>query len=139
MKMKKQAAHAEKITSILLADDDPHVQVFLEHAFSVENRKCAISCFEDGEKLLEFLQKEKPEVDCVLLDLNMPRKNGCQTLEELKAKKLLDNTPVLVLSHSKYPSDVEAVMKSGASAFQEKPFGLEEYKLLVQKIISLTE
>jgi CheY-like chemotaxis protein len=128
----------EKVT-ILLADDDPHILFFLKH--TVQNMKIPVQFthFKNGEQLLEFLEMRRDtlprENACILLDLNMPRKDGRETLAEMHARGLGAGLPVALLSHSGLTGD--ETDKLGADIFLGKPIGLEEYKAFVEKIVQL--
>ncbi len=125
--------------SFVLVDDDPHMLIFLQHTFKSVGIPAAVNRLKNGEELIRFLEEYKkvssPKVDCVLVDLNMPRKNGWETLAEIKSKGLGFGLPIIVLSHSRQ-NDVDSLVRLGATTFLEKPVGLEEYKIFVRKIAS---
>ena len=103
-----------KMITILLADDDPDDRKLTQDAF-VENRLVnVLHCVEDGEELMEYLrrqgryvdQKDAPLPGLILLDLNMPRKDGREALKEIKADPELRRIPIVVLTTSKAEEDI---------------------------------
>lgn len=117
---------------ILIADDDEDdVQLtrecFLENKLAVD-----LNEVEDGQYLIEHLRRIKetksntlPQL--ILLDLNMPRKNGLEALKELKEDTMLCRIPVVIFSTSKAPADIEKAYELGASCFVDKPNSVEEW------------
>lgn len=114
---------------ILLADDDPDDRVLLQEAF-VEGRLAnELRCVANGEELLEYLRRGgryadpagSPRPGLILLDLNMPRKDGREALKEIKADPDLRHIPVVVLTTSKAEEDVFRSYDLGASSFITKP------------------
>jgi two-component system response regulator len=119
--------------SILVADDDPDDRMMIEEAF-VENRIAnKIDFVEDGEELLAFLRREDefghleghPFPGLILLDLNMPRKDGREALRDLKADPDLCRIPVVVLTTSQAEEDIVRTYGLGVSSFITKPVSFE--------------
>ncbi len=123
MKTKKQPI------TVLLADDDPDDQMLVQDAFAESQMDAELRCVDDGEQLLAYLRREGEFADLrdedlpnlVLLDLNMPKKNGQDALKEIKADPELRHIPVIVLSTSLDADDVVQTYKSGVSSFIAKP------------------
>lgn len=83
----------------------------------------------DGEEGLSFIRDEsKPTPDIVLLDLNMPRKDGRTTLNEIRTDEKLKNLPVAVLTTSDSQVDIKEAYKTGCTCFITKPVGIEEFQ-----------
>ena len=119
--------------SILVADDDPDDRMMIEEAF-VENRFSNKLVFvEDGEQLLAYLRHQdeyactanEPYPGIILLDLNMPKKDGRETLQELKADPELCRIPVIVLTTSEAEEDIVKSYGLGVSSFITKPVSFE--------------
>jgi len=119
--------------SILVADDDPDDRMMIEEAF-LENRFAnKIAFVEDGEQLLAYLRNEdgyadnagKPYPGIILLDLNMPKKDGRETLRELKADPELCRIPVIVLTTSEAEEDIVKTYGLGVSSFITKPVSFQ--------------
>ena len=93
----------------------------------------------DGEEAMAFLRRDgeyadRPRPDLVLLDLNLPRKNGLEVLEEMRADERLRSIPVIVLTSSAARQDVEDCYARGANAFVVKPLELDEFMDLIGAI-----
>ncbi|MBT9317488.1 response regulator [Leptothoe spongobia] len=114
---------------ILMADDDEDDRLFTQEALA-ENRIVNDLYFvEDGEDLMDYLyQRGKysepgiaPRPTLILLDLNMPRKDGREALQEIKHDPELRSIPVVVLTTSKAEEDILRTYDLGASSFITKP------------------
>jgi two-component system response regulator len=114
---------------ILMADDDPDDRLLAEDALREARVRNELSCVADGEQLLAYLRREgewahlrgEPLPALILLDLNMPRKDGREALRELKADPVLRTIPVVVLTTSRAEEDVLRTYDLGASSFISKP------------------
>jgi chemotaxis family two-component system response regulator Rcp1 len=108
-----------------LADVDLTREAFVDAGVAAE-----LHAVEDGEQALRFLRREgefgqSPRPDLVLLDLNLPRKDGREVLAEVKRDPEVRRIPVLVLTTSSNAQDVQAAYDHHANAYVEKPLGLE--------------
>lgn len=122
-----------------MADDDPDDRMLAREAFE----ECdAVECagfVEDGQALIELLSALNTEdalPRLILLDWNMPRKNGLETLRELKQTPRLKSVPVLILTTSTDPVDVETANVAGAEGFITKPVTFEGLVAIVQEMVS---
>jgi CheY-like chemotaxis protein len=119
---------AERIT-ILLADDDPDDRQLTQEAFAECHLVNKVDCVEDGEQLMDYLLrrgpyeslKEDPLPGLVLLDLNMPRKDGREALKEIKANPDLRRIPIVVLTTSKAEEDILRTYDLGVNSYVTKP------------------
>jgi CheY-like chemotaxis protein len=124
---------------ILLVEDDPGDVLMAREALEegkVANRLAVVN---DGEEAMAYLRAEganadRVRPDLVLLDLNLPRKNGLEVLEELRADPSLAAIPVIVLTSSGAQQDVEACYAGGANAFVVKPLELDAFMDLIGAI-----
>ncbi|RRB00781.1 response regulator [Larkinella rosea] len=114
-------------TSILIAEDDADDRMLIEQAFRECNLKSELYFVEDGEELMDYLyQREnytaaiRPSL--IILDLNMPRKNGIQALREIKANEQFRQIPVVVLTTSTAEEDILRTYDLGVSSYISKPF-----------------
>lgn len=103
--------------------------------------KCVLHFAEDGEQGRDFLLRQgrfcnAARPDMVLLDLNLPRYNGRQILEVVKADPQLKLIPVIVLTTSTAKEDVREVYRLGANAYFTKPVDLNDYEGLLNLIES---
>ncbi len=116
--------------TILLADDDEDDRELARDALQDSRLANELRFVNDGQDLLDYLRREGrwagPEADAprpgiILLDLNMPKKDGRETLAELKADESLRGIPVVVLTTSKDEEDVLRTYDLGVSSFITKP------------------
>lgn len=114
---------------ILMADDDDDDRFFTQEALAENRVVNDLYCVEDGEDLMDYLyQRGKysepglaPRPTLILLDLNMPRKDGREALKEIKTDPNLRSIPVVVLTTSKAEEDILKTYDLGASSFITKP------------------
>lgn len=113
---------APKMT-VLIVDDDADDRMFLEQALRQIGYTQHIEFLEDGEELMDYLTRPDSDLpNLVILDLNMPRKNGLQALQEIKANPQLRRLPVVVLTTSSADEDVSRSYDLGGNSFITKPF-----------------
>ena len=124
---------------VLLVEDDPgDVELTLE-VMSVSKLKVNINVVEDGVECMHYLRKEgkyseKLNPDLILLDLNMPRKDGRETLQEIKNDPNLKMLPVVVLTTSDANEDIVRSYTTGANCYITKPVGLDQFTKIVSAI-----
>jgi CheY-like chemotaxis protein len=118
--------------SILIADDDPDDRLMAREALMQTHQANRIFFVEDGEELLDYLyQRDKysagqyPRPDLILLDLNMPRKNGVEALKEIKSDSEMRHIPVVILTTSKEEEDIYRSYDLGVNSFITKPVTYE--------------
>ena len=124
--------NVSKTITILMADDDPDDRMLAEEAL-VENKLANDLHFvEDGEELMDYLHQRgkyssgnAPEPGLILLDLNMPKKDGREALAEIKADPKFRRIPVIVLTTSKADEDIVRSYDLGVSSFITKPVTFE--------------
>src|SRR6186713_1508561 len=116
----------EKIVKILLADDDLEDRFIMQDAFNAINLPDVPTLVEDGEKVLEHLanlyNNGGPLPSLVVLDLNMPRLSGTQTLRELKSIAHYKEIPVIIFSSSLNVIEMHECRQLGALSYMVKPF-----------------
>ena len=118
---------------ILLADDDEEDRMLAADAMRESRVANDLRFVEDGEELLDYLYKRgsyagadaAPTPGLILLDLNMPRKDGREALREIKADPDLRRIPVVVLTTSKAEEDIYRTYDLGANSFITKPVSFE--------------
>ncbi len=114
---------------VLMADDDEDDQMFAQDAFEESGLPHNLAFVNDGEALIDHLnhclESDEPNQtllpDLILLDLNMPRKDGREALREIKANPKLRHIPVVVLTTSSSDGDVYRSYDIGANSFITKP------------------
>jgi CheY-like chemotaxis protein len=123
-----QSTVADKF-SILIADDDADDRELIKAAFEENNFRHNIKFVEDGEELLKYLRRKGSYADeanyplpqIILLDLNMPKKDGREALKEIKTDNCLKYIPVIVLTTSTERKDVQKIYELGVNSFVIKP------------------
>ncbi|TND08250.1 MAG: response regulator containing a CheY-like receiver domain and an HTH DNA-binding domain [Bacteroidetes bacterium] len=112
---------------ILIADDDAEDRMLITDALRESKYKDQISQVENGEELIHFLNgKSNRRPDLILLDLNMPKKDGREALKEIKSDKRLKNIPVVVLTTSGSDDDIEKTYSLGVNSYITKPAGFHD-------------
>jgi len=120
---------APKTIVVLMADDDADDRLLVTDAFADSGFPGELRFVEDGEELLDYLfhrgkyeaATTAPRPRLILLDLNMPRKDGREVLLEIKADPDLRRIPVVVLTTSQADTDIGGVYELGANSFITKP------------------
>ncbi len=115
---------------ILMADDDDDDRLLAQDALRESQIPGQIQFVSNGEELLDYLFRRgsyeppaaAPRPVLILLDLNMPRKDGREALRELKAHPELRRIPVVVLTTSQADTDIDTIYDLGANSFITKPF-----------------
>ncbi len=123
--------------NILLADDDKDDRFFFGMALKKLPILTELSTVEDGEMLIDYLLKNiKRLPDILFLDLNMPRKNGSECLEEIKNNEELKAIPVIIYSTSMGDAEADHLYKNGAHYYVRKA-DLNEIELILHKVLTL--
>ena len=125
--------------TVLMADDDAEDCWLASQAFAESGANAAFSCVLDGIELLDYLTEHsrsqvKRLPDLILLDLNMPRKNGWQALIEIKAESALQHIPIVILTSSQERADVNSTLKTGAKSFITKPATFDEWVEMMRSL-----
>jgi CheY-like chemotaxis protein len=121
----------------LVAEDDPEDQFLFQDAIDEEcPPEVKVDFVWDGIELIDYLKScakslsQEPKL--VILDLNMPRKDGRAALQEIKADPRLAGIPVVVLTNSINPMDDRFCQEQGAAGFYHKPNTMNEFKEMVR-------
>ena len=136
--MNAQADGAYPI-EILLVEDNPGDVRLVQEAMRAAKMRNRMSVVEDGVDAMAFLRREgrfadAPRPDLILLDLNLPRKDGREVLAEVKADPQLRRIPVVVLTTSQAEEDVLRAYDLHANCFVTKPVQFEQFMQVVQAI-----
>jgi two-component system, response regulator len=124
--------HGRPIT-ILLADDDADDRMMAGEALAESRLANDLRFVEDGEELMDYLHRrgryaepaDAPRPGLILLDLNMPRKDGREALREIKGDPVLRKIPVVVLTTSQAEEDIYRTYDLGVNSFITKPVMFE--------------
>ena len=127
------------VIDVLLVEDDAGDVLLIQEAFQDNKVRNRLHVVSDGVEALRFLRREGehadvPQPDLVLLDLNLPRKDGREVLAEIKADDELRHIPVVVLTTSKAEEDVLRSYKLHANAYVTKPVDFDRFIDVVRQI-----
>ncbi|OKJ73164.1 response regulator [Streptomyces sp. CB02460] len=124
---------------VLLVEDDPGDELMTREAFEDNKIRNTLHVVRDGEEALDFLYRrgahtEAPRPDLILLDLNLPKYDGRQVLEQIKQDSELALIPVVVLTTSSAEEDILRSYKLHANAYVTKPVDLDQFIAAVRQI-----
>jgi CheY-like chemotaxis protein len=122
---------------VLYSDDDPEDIDLVREAFKEYAQKVDLLTFEDGVELLKYVQTIdalQPAPCLIILDINMPRLNGKETLRRLRGIKEFAEVPAVLFSTSTMPADAEFARKYNAG-FVTKPLLTAQVHLIIDQII----
>ena len=128
--------------TILLADDDPDDRLMTQEALAESHLLNKLDMVEDGEQLMDYLRRkgkysdlaDTPLPGLILLDLNMPRKDGREALKEIKADPELRRIPVVILTTSQAEEDIFKTYDLGVNSFITKPVIFESFVELMRQL-----
>lgn len=126
---------------VLLVEDNPGDIRLLQEAFKEAGVACHLHTIRDGEQAMAYLHDESTFLNSsgpalILLDLNLPRKHGWEVLSEIKAEKVLRKIPVVILSTSTNPDDVQRAYDLHANCYLNKPGDIDSFISLSRVIES---
>jgi chemotaxis family two-component system response regulator Rcp1 len=124
---------------VLLVDDNPGDVRLAQEAFRGTNGGIKLHIASDGVEALSFLRQEgryasSPRPDLILLDLEMPKMNGSETLAQIRADAALSPIPVVILTASDSQAGIAKSRELNANLYLTKPEGLEAIVILVKSI-----
>jgi len=124
---------------IYIADDDEDDRIFFSEAMLEVNPNVILKEAHDGAELMEILHTlSDPVPDVIFLDLNMPKKNGFDCLEEIrKLKGAVKEVKVIMFSTSSDPQDIEKALQLGASFYAVKPSGFDTLKSFLEQVLQM--
>ena len=124
---------------ILVVEDDLGDVELIKESLKMSKFKVVLSHVFDGQECMEYLRKQgkykavnKPDV--ILLDLNLPKKDGRQVLAEMKSDPTLKTIPVVILTTSDNEVDIYKTYELGANCFVTKPVDFQQIKKIVNEI-----
>ena len=123
---------------IVLADDDADDRQLFCEAVLLLNPSIRLQLLNEGEALITYLKNEQHQLpELIFLDLNMPKLNGFECLEEIRKDKRLSKLPVIIFSTSGQNKDIMESMQKGANLYFIKPTGLLELSQKLKNIFEL--
>jgi CheY-like chemotaxis protein len=130
------------LPSVLMADDDEDDCLLASSAFQEAGMAAKLCLVADGKELMDYLNRngtfcdpaQSPRPNLILLDLNMPRKDGREALVEIKSDPRLNTIPIVILTTSRQERDIVLCKKAGAVDFVTKPASFEGWVQIVKSL-----
>jgi chemotaxis family two-component system response regulator Rcp1 len=124
---------------ILLVEDNPGDVLLIQEALRDSKVHNALHVAQDGEEAMAFLLRqgdhiEAPRPDLILLDLNLPKKDGYEVLSEIKNDEKLKDIPVVILTTSQREEDILKSYRLSANCFITKPVDLNQFFKVIQSV-----
>ena len=121
---------------ILLVEDNPADVSLIKEALEDASCNIILHHISDGEQAIRFLQQEVDKIPLrlILLDLNLPKKNGLDVLEAFRKTESSTHIPVIILSMSNSPDDIDASYRNCANCYISKPVNFAEFEAVVRSI-----
>lgn len=128
-----------KEIDVLLVEDDPGDIELTREGLKTSKMYINLNVVEDGVRALQYLRREGPygaanRPDLILLDLNMPKKDGREVLKEIKADEKLRSIPVIILTTSDADMDIVKCYDFGANCYITKPVGFDAFIKVVHSL-----
>jgi CheY-like chemotaxis protein len=127
---------ANSFLHLLFVDDDSDESYLFNEALEQAGLDINLSKAKDGNDLLQFL-RNNPLPDLVMIDLNMPHKDGVEALTEIRSERNFDNLPLVIYSTTSTPSFIEKCYENGANLFVVKPNSFDGMVEVVKHICSI--
>lgn len=130
---------AIKLVDILVVEDNPGDARLIKEVLKGNKIYNSLNIVKDGIEALDFLHKsgkfaDVPRPDLILLDLNLPRKDGREVLAEIKSDERYKQIPVVIMTMSKSEEDILKSYKLHANCFVTKPIDLDQFVKVVESI-----
>jgi chemotaxis family two-component system response regulator Rcp1 len=127
------------VPEVLLVDDNPADIDLMSEALAKSKRHFHVNAVSDGAEAMSFLRRrgkhaEAPSADLVVLDLNLPRKDGREVLSDLKTDPALAKIPVVIFTTSQSNADITRCYELGANCYLRKPGNLPDFVAVVQSM-----
>lgn len=140
--MKPTTHGKDKPITILIADDDADDRMMIRDALAENRLANDLHFVQDGEELMDYLNRSgkysdpssSPRPGLILLDLNMPKKDGREALMEIKSSAELRSIPVVVLTTSRAEEDICRTYNTGVNSFITKPVTFEALLKVVREL-----
>ncbi len=129
--------HATQILNILFVDDDADELYLFNEALEQSAITVNVMRAKDGQQVIEMLNTQN-HPDIIFLDLNMPYKDGMETLSEIKNDLKLNHIPIIIFSTSKNPQYISNCYNIGATFYVVKPESFDDITKIVRKVFSIS-
>jgi CheY-like chemotaxis protein len=127
----------QKSNHILLVEDNPGDVMLIQEHFKSNKLGYDLTVASDGQQAVEFLNGVKLNASLpqlILLDLNLPRRNGIEVLQHIKGNDRLKPIPVVILTSSTLSDDIEKAYKNLANSYIVKPFDFDEFSSSIDSL-----
>ena len=129
----------DNVINILLVEDNPADARLIDEVFKDTNVKNKLHVVKDGVEAMDFLNKmneysDAPQPDIILLDLNLPRKDGREVLKEVKKNEDLKSIPIVILTTSSAKEDVIKTYNNHANCYITKPVDFDQFLMVINAI-----
>jgi len=130
----------EASLKILIVDDNATDLMLIKEAIAGTGRDVILQTAANGEEAMKLLRQvgkyvDAPRPDLILLDLNMPRKNGLEVLDEIKRDRLLMRIPIVILTTSGSRDDISKAYASHANCYIRKPVDYDRFDEVIELLI----
>jgi len=125
-----------RIPTILIADDDEEEQEIMAMAFAEVGYPCQLHFFINGQDLMDQLVGNQEVPELIILDMNMPGKDGLSTLKEIRELAVYSKVPVVIYTNSSAPSHIQYCKLAGCTDYILKPSVYSEVIDSLKKIVA---
>lgn len=139
----RQYIQIEKVRpiNILVVEDNPVDEMLTRDAITESKIAAKIFVVHDGSQALKYLKKQEEmgsflDADIVFLDINIPKRNGLEVLQEIKRDRTINHIPVIILTNSINPKDMEESYKYRSCGYISKSFKISEYNEKIALVLS---
>jgi len=123
-----------QFSTILLVDDEPAHSTLVERNLRRVGFNHEIIKLENGQQALDWLSESNNKTPFILLDINMPVKNGVEVLSEIKGNENTSHIPVVMLTTSDNPTEINQCYQLGCNAYITKPIIHDEFKEKIREL-----
>jgi two-component system response regulator len=121
---------------IALVEDNPADAQLLQSALQKSGLPVEVVLLQDGVQAVEYVSGAPGACDLIMLDLNLPRLSGFEVLERLRCDDQFKSIPILVVSGSSDPADVERCYRAGANSYICKPIHLDDIFVMAKQLVT---
>ncbi len=125
------------VRKVLIAEDSALLRNMYQMIFR-QYDGCELIMAEDGRKAIDLLASN-PDIDVILLDINMPVVSGLEFLKTVRSEEIYKNIPIIIVSTEGKEDDIQQGLKLGASAYITKPFKSADLHNLIEKVTENTD
>ncbi|KQS33763.1 response regulator [Dyadobacter sp. Leaf189] len=120
--------------AIFIADDDSDDRFFIKHAIVSSNITAELIEAENGLYLIELLKNTALKVSLIIVDMNMPKMNGLETVSHVQKIPAAEGAPIVIMSTSPGEQLAKDAQRAGVAAVYKKPDSIEEFEQLIQQL-----